>query len=184
MQNENPNSKPLAKVSDFGHSILVKSEDANVRSYKGTPGYCPPEIFSSAARFSVVDVRKCDLWALGLTCWEILLNGSHYYETAAVCTALETLLEREEMLKTNESQSQTIQGSGTRSSKKDFRNLSKISHLLAGLAQNSVPVPDPRTNPTTALRSYNSGLFEELLNSNPFQRSAHAIHLPNPCGRP
>jgi serine/threonine protein kinase len=84
--------EPVAKISDFGHSITLTSDQASVSHYRGTVGYAPSETYSSDTKYLNVDIRKCDLWALGLACWEILANGVPYYETLIVQEASSTTI--------------------------------------------------------------------------------------------
>lgn len=77
----------VAKIADFGHSLLLY-EDGDAREdqrYGGTLAYNAPEI---AARSDIdrgrLNFRKCDVWALGLLCWEALDNGSSYYKSSRI----------------------------------------------------------------------------------------------------
>ncbi|KAK5355122.1 hypothetical protein LTS03_011846, partial [Exophiala xenobiotica] len=45
--------------------------------------YKPPECWEAEASATKVDIRLCDLWTLGIACWEVLQNGKPYYDTPA-----------------------------------------------------------------------------------------------------
>ena len=61
---------------------LLSRPLANILSYK------PPEVYSADAKKATFDVRKCDLWTVGLVCWEILANGKPYFENHCVRAAM------------------------------------------------------------------------------------------------
>lgn len=72
-----------ACVSDFGHALhlIPGNEDvAGWERYGGTLAYNAPEISSTDGRFDkALDFRKCDIWSLGLLCWEVLRDGREFY---------------------------------------------------------------------------------------------------------
>jgi serine/threonine protein kinase len=78
-----------ACISDFGHSLHLyddEGDDSVVKQrYGGTLAYNAPEILDRdrAAR-EHINFRKCDIWSLGLSCWEILIDGGAYYHTTDV----------------------------------------------------------------------------------------------------
>jgi serine/threonine protein kinase len=74
----------VAKISDFGHSLLLYEDDEakDDQKYGGTLAYNAPEISKAhGADYISLNFRKCDVWALGLLCWESLDNGSPYYKS-------------------------------------------------------------------------------------------------------
>lgn len=81
-------SQPVvAKISDFGHSLLLYEGDEakNDQKYGGTLAYNAPEISRShSGDKRSLNFRKCDVWALGLLCWEALDHGSPYYKTPRI----------------------------------------------------------------------------------------------------
>ncbi|KAF2012843.1 kinase-like protein [Aaosphaeria arxii CBS 175.79] len=76
-----------ACISDFGHSLhLYDDEEDNTvkQRYGGTLAYNAPELLDKTHSRTDINFRKCDIWSLGLTCWEIILGGQAYYHTANV----------------------------------------------------------------------------------------------------
>eukprot|EP00434_Breviolum_minutum_P029661 symbB.v1.2.026219.t1/scaffold2601.1/size77851/4 len=66
-------AKPIeVKLSDFGHSKLVRDGYTNARSHVGTPQYLAPEVASTLARYD----ERADLWSLGVVLY-VMLTG-HY----------------------------------------------------------------------------------------------------------
>jgi serine/threonine protein kinase len=77
----------VAKISDFGHSLLLYEDDEakEDQKYGGTLAYNAPEIAKShGLEYESLNFRKCDVWALGLLCWEALDNGSPYYKSTRI----------------------------------------------------------------------------------------------------
>jgi serine/threonine protein kinase len=77
----------VAKISDFGHSLLLYEDDEakDDQKYGGTLAYNAPEIVRNHGQdYKKLNFRKCDVWALGLPCWEALENGSPYYKSARI----------------------------------------------------------------------------------------------------
>ena len=167
--------RPIAKISDFGHSIMLSSEQASVSQYRGTVGYAPPETYIPDARSQAVDIRKCDLWALGLACWETLARGVPYYEIAVVQEALSTTISATASSElsgtTLRSEEYTAMGSKLRDLKKLYELNSQLSSLARRFLETSMfEFPDQQ--------EMSNSLFNGLLNPDPFKRSALVIHLP------
>lgn len=77
----------VAKISDFGHSLLLYEDDEakDDQKYGGTLAYNAPEIARChGSDYKSLNFRKCDVWALGLLCWEALDNGSPYYKSERI----------------------------------------------------------------------------------------------------
>lgn len=72
-----------ACVSDFGHALhlIPGNEDvAGWERYGGTLAYNAPEVSATDERLEKsLDFRKCDIWSLGLLCWEVLRDGQEFY---------------------------------------------------------------------------------------------------------
>ncbi len=70
--------------SDFGHACLISSEQSHgsIQSYRGTPGYLAPEIYTD--RSLTIDFLRCDIWALALLVWETLAGGSRYMDNPKI----------------------------------------------------------------------------------------------------
>ena len=169
---------PTAKISDFGHSIVLSSEQASVNQYRGTVGYAPPETYIPDVRGPAVDIRKCDLWALGLACWEILACGVPYYDIAIVQEALSTTISA---TTSSDLSGTTLRSEGYTGLDSKWRNLKKLYELnsqLSSLAQrfSSATVFESDKYPYQQ-RMCNS-FFSGLLDPDPFKRSALVIHLP------
>jgi hypothetical protein len=77
----------VAKISDFGHSLLRYKDDEAKEDQKhgGTLACNAPEIAKShGLEYESLNFRKCDIWALGLLCWEALDNGSPYCQSTRI----------------------------------------------------------------------------------------------------
>ncbi|KFY83508.1 hypothetical protein V498_08020, partial [Pseudogymnoascus sp. VKM F-4517 (FW-2822)] len=84
LEEESGNLVPVAKISDFGHALLLSDDqggDGDQR-YRGTKAYNAPELFDESnqqGKWTSTDFRRCDVWAFGLLCLEILGSGTAYY---------------------------------------------------------------------------------------------------------
>jgi len=77
----------VAKISDFGHSLLLYEDDEAKKDqkYGGTLAYNAPEIAKSyGLEYKLLNFRKCDVWTLGLLYWEALDNSSPYYKSTRI----------------------------------------------------------------------------------------------------
>ena len=77
-----------ARISDFGHSLHIYDDEGDARvkqRYGGTLAYNAPEILDKQRMTGEhVNFRKCDIWSLGLTCWETLIDEKAYYHNSDV----------------------------------------------------------------------------------------------------
>ncbi|KAF2874996.1 hypothetical protein BDV95DRAFT_305008 [Massariosphaeria phaeospora] len=73
----------VARLSDFGHSLrILYNEEApeHLQRYGGTLIYNAPEVEQSRHSIeTAINFRKCDVWSLGLLCWEVFRDGYPYY---------------------------------------------------------------------------------------------------------
>ena len=169
---------PTAKISDFGHSIVLSSEQASLNQYRGTVGYAPPETYISDIRGPAVDIRKCDLWALGLACWEILAHGVPYYDIAIVQEALSTTISA---TTSPDLSGTTLRSEGYSGMGSKWRNLKKLYELnsqLSSLAQRFTSTKVFESNKYPYQQRMCNTFFSGLLDPDPFKRSALVIHLP------
>lgn len=79
------NGRLVAKVSDFGQSIVTAQDDpsANVAKPRGTPLLSAPEIRNSSSldvSFSIQDAIMTDVFSFGLLVWEVLSNGDSFFQ--------------------------------------------------------------------------------------------------------
>ena len=170
--------RPIAKISDFGHSIMLSSKQASVSQYRGTIGYAPPETYIPDVRSQAVDVRMCDLWTLGLACWEILAHGVPYYETAIVQEALSTTISA---ITSPDLSGSTLRSEGNSGSSSKLRNLEKLYELssrLSLLVQRFTETSVFELEKYPSQQEMSNSFFSGLLNPDPFKRSALVIHLP------
>ncbi|KAF4920067.1 Ankyrin repeat domain-containing protein 2 [Colletotrichum viniferum] len=78
-------TKALAKITDFGHAIILndtagsQSDYDKIIKYGGTLLYNAPEV-KTQDLFPIErrDLLKCDIWAFGLMVWEACLGGQEY----------------------------------------------------------------------------------------------------------
>lgn len=76
----------IAKVSDFGQSIVTAQDDpsANVAKPRGTPLLSAPEIRNSRpsqnVSFSIQGAMMTDVFSFGLLVWEVLSNGDSFFQ--------------------------------------------------------------------------------------------------------
>ena len=120
------------------------------------------------------DFRKCDLWALGLACWELVAGGTPYYEDARVQAAL--------VASSSDLVSPTVSGmnsrAGSHSNNESIRRkLRTITDQIPGIALDSVEeIISGFVGPE--IRSWCSTFFDSLLAQDPDKRSAEVLHLP------
>jgi serine/threonine protein kinase len=106
----------VACVSDFGHSLHLYDKEGDVavrQRYGGTLAYNAPEVLlrSDGGREDL-NFRKCDVWSLGLLCWETLDDGRPYYNSSEVQSSLQS--------------SQSKSGSGSASTQSHSASSSQI----------------------------------------------------------
>ena len=89
--------------------------------------YNPPEILRSYGKDELISARKCDIWALGLLCWETLRQGQHYYDDDKVKSIITQSYASQDSQNQASRGLESHQDSGNTSS----RALLGISHLLA-----------------------------------------------------
>ncbi|KAA8899143.1 kinase-like domain-containing protein [Sphaerosporella brunnea] len=76
-------SNVVAKICDFGHSLVLSQDEHQHKRYCGTSRYNAPEVADQShdARSSQdLDLQKCDIWAYGLLMWEVLKDGDCYFD--------------------------------------------------------------------------------------------------------
>ncbi|KAI9720882.1 MAG: hypothetical protein M1812_002721 [Candelaria pacifica] len=166
----------VAKISDFGASILLSPEQYNGEiEYRGTPGYNPPETLERADTLPAFDIRKCDMWTLGLLCWESLLGGKHFYdhEHAEISSALSSSQDST----TSELSGTTLQSDTRSSLESTLRKLFTLRGKLAVIAFQSLTSSScsgfDRNKRSTLWKSLNN-----LLNEDPTIRSSEALLTP------
>lgn len=72
-------SNAIAKLCDFGHSIIL-GEKVKYPKYYGTLLYNAPEVqLQETFGLEPTCLHKCDIWAYGLLVWEIFADGKKYF---------------------------------------------------------------------------------------------------------
>lgn len=78
----------VAKLSDFGNSLLDLDGSNQPRTIRGTPHLSAPEVrrrgsseSGTAAPMGASELYKCDIFSFGLMAWEIILDGSPFTRT-------------------------------------------------------------------------------------------------------
>lgn len=136
-------SKATAVLSDFGHSLPLRKDEIDTsRRYGGTRKYNAPEISNPSFRENgEISFKKCDLWSMGLLCWEALADGQLYYRNTKVITASQSVSQNQTVSSeqaTGKSDS-TASGSGISRSERDLQatqdqDISLIAPFLANIA--------------------------------------------------
>ena len=136
--------------------------------------YEPPEARSLSTDFFAADFRKCDLWALGLTCWELITGGTPYYEDPRILAALTAT----DSGGVTPAASGISSGGGSQSRNESIlRRLQTISHRIADIAQGSMKDSiSSRTSPE--IQAWCSTFLAGLLAEDPNKRSTEVLHLP------
>lgn len=136
--------------------------------------YEPPETHSASSVSFPTDFRKCDLWALGLACWELVAGGKPYYEDARIQAAL--VASSTDLV--SPTVSGTNSGAGSHSNNESVRRkLRTIAEQIPGIALDSVEdIISGSAAPE--IRAWCSKFFASLLAQDPDSRSAEALHLP------
>jgi serine/threonine protein kinase len=76
----NPKAGYVAKVSDFSHSILGLSTRRKC-TYPGSALYNAPEIRNRNDIVLSDRIPRCETFSFGLLVWEVVKNGSHFFDT-------------------------------------------------------------------------------------------------------
>ena len=135
--------------------------------------YEPPETHLASSGSPPTDFRKCDLWALGLTCWELVAGGTPYYEDARIQAAL---VVSPDIVSPTASGSNS--GAGSYPNNESIRRkLRTIADQIPGIALDSVEEILSETA-TPEIRSWCPTFFTSLLAQDPESRSAEVLHLP------
>ena len=136
--------------------------------------YEPPETHSASSGSILIDFRKCDLWALGLACWELVAGGTPYYEDERIQAAL--VVSSPDII--SPAVSGTNSGAGSHSNNESIRRkLRTIADQISRIALDSVDdILLGITKPE--IRSCCSTFFGSLLAHDSDNRSAEVLHLP------
>jgi serine/threonine protein kinase len=66
------------------YNWVIQPPLSSVATANAIPRYLAPELQGSAGKLGKVEFLRCDVWALGLLCWEVLRNGYRYYELDSI----------------------------------------------------------------------------------------------------
>lgn len=73
-----PKAGRVAKICDFGHSLLLSADDEDL-VYRGTTIYNAPEVHKQAVKaIKKFMLPRCDIWAFGLLALEVVVDGDVY----------------------------------------------------------------------------------------------------------
>ena len=145
--------------------LIYAGDEGDAEDYTS---YKPPELSQPEEYLSTLDVRKCDLWTLGLVCWEILAGGIPYYEDPNVAAAM-SLLQPEDLGLIPSGSSLTSDGRRGESLQK---SVNAISGQLKDLAKAYV---DTYTKPGDRLRISCAQLFDNLFQVDASARNPRAL---------
>lgn len=68
---ESAETLPVVKIADFGLAKLV-GQSGRAATFCGTPNYCAPEVFDSSGDVVGGYKNACDMWSLGVICYNLL----------------------------------------------------------------------------------------------------------------
>jgi serine/threonine protein kinase len=166
-----------ACISDFGHSLHLYDDegDKNVKQrYGGTLAYNAPELLGERHARNNLNFRKCDVWSLGLLCWEVLLDGHAYYHSSDVQN---TILSSQQRSTISQPTSSSINPSMASSTASLLEELGIIAPQLATIACHEVAlkVQGALTDRETDRLRF---LFDRCLETDPEKRLADLPLLP------
>lgn len=76
-------SRPIAKLSDFGHAVLWSATRLYEPLYGGTHLFNAPEVFAQDFEpIAAETMPKCDVYSYGLLLWGVLKDGLSYFENS------------------------------------------------------------------------------------------------------
>ena len=80
---------------DFGVSKCFEEENDVVRGTAGTMNYFAPEIVRTGVKNKVVYGRKCDIWAAGVTLYNIASGGKKPFDATCIFEIKDKILNDE-----------------------------------------------------------------------------------------
>ncbi|RYG53584.1 hypothetical protein EON66_08330 [archaeon] len=85
----------VAKIGDFGVSIMLRSDDDTMTDVGGTPAFMAPELFAEHPRFSG---KAADIWALGATLYNLAVGRPPFMANTEMelVTKLTSMAEKDE----------------------------------------------------------------------------------------
>ena len=137
-----------------------------------THRYEPPEVYMPF-NGSRIDIRKSDLWALGLACWEILAGGTPYYENKRIQAALAKSVQND----LDHAVAKSIPGDALLSNESIPPKLRSIMNQIADIAKQCIE-EIIRGAISPHLIVWCTTFFTTLLAENADQRSTEVLHLP------
>ncbi|PGH11094.1 serine/threonine protein kinase [Polytolypa hystricis UAMH7299] len=163
-------TEAVLKIADFGHSLLLSPDQIEgcdlSQKYRGTVAYNAPELFSNGPiDWDTLDFRKCDLWAFGLLCLEVLRSGSRFFEDERIRDGFSSF--------TSSSSSFAKSGSSMSSTESHLQALPKLRESICGIAM--LLVTD---NPRSVARVSFLETFRQCLVFDPSQRLPDASRIP------
>ena len=119
------------------------------------------------------DIRKSDLWALGLTCWEILAGGTPYYKNKHIQAALAKFGQDD----LDHTVSRMNPGGTMHSNESILPKLRSITNQFADIAKQWIE-ETIMSAISPHLRVWCTTFFTNLLSEDAEKRSAEVFHLP------
>uniref|UniRef100_A0AC35GY18 Protein kinase domain-containing protein n=1 Tax=Panagrolaimus sp. PS1159 TaxID=55785 RepID=A0AC35GY18_9BILA len=76
-------SDGIAKIADFGVSVILSNSDEGSNTFIGTPHWMSPEVIRCETMTNIPYNSKTDIWSLGITCIEMAQKEPPYHDLSA-----------------------------------------------------------------------------------------------------
>ena len=123
-----------------------------------------------------IEVRKCDMWALGLLCWEIHRKGTRYYEDRAIQELLSSAEPQDVSIGTASDGPRSANMESTKVLCQKLRNISAFVAMEACHWVDKVPILDKSWQHFD--RILLKGVLKNTLCADPSRRMENVSRLP------